>query len=237
LTDQWFNTMPPQRSEAYLGETGGTVFRYQNGVVSQAPGYGWYGHPMDKVANKWNQVALTRISRARPAMGHEGRIVRFNHAGDIDGYPAVYRAQSVFACSALLPMIVTDGDASLGYAFMRRCCPCDLAYDQRGYSAWSHLHFGGGDDGQGVSYVYSNASGDPWVAGSGASWMPSLVPSVYKNTDPSAPPSRGLSGHLPIILALMAFHGRPGRASEVFRERKWNLGQWLGSNRASSYRP
>lgn len=41
-TDQWFNTVPPQRAEAYTGETVGAVFRYQNGVVTPAPGYVWY---------------------------------------------------------------------------------------------------------------------------------------------------------------------------------------------------
>ncbi|KAK4120949.1 hypothetical protein N657DRAFT_657997 [Parathielavia appendiculata] len=101
LTDQWLNTMPPQQAEAYTGEFPGTVFRYQNGVVSPAHGY---------------------------------------------------------------------------------LC-------------------------------------------------------VYKNTNPSAPHSRGLSGHLPIILALMGFHGRPRWPSDVFRDRKWHHRRWLGSNRASSYLP
>jgi hypothetical protein len=41
LTDQWFNTLPPQQAGAYIGEMAGTVFRYQNGVVSPAHGYLW----------------------------------------------------------------------------------------------------------------------------------------------------------------------------------------------------
>ncbi|SPQ24990.1 aa5ff937-aba4-4b5b-a8cd-5d4dcf81ceb8 [Thermothielavioides terrestris] len=214
LTDQWFNMVPPQRAEAYTGEYPGTVFRYRNGVVSPAPGYIWY----------------------RPAMGQEGCIVRVNQAGGFDGCPAVYRSQTVFACSALLPMIVTDGDASLGFTFLRRLCPCDTVFDES-YSTWSHLHFGGGDNGEGISYVYSCASGDPWVAGRDASWIPSLVPSVYRNTSPSAVPSRGLSGYLPIILALMGFHGRPGRASDVFSAHGWHQHRWTLSNRASNYLP
>ncbi len=84
--------------------------------------------------------------------------------------------------------------------------------------------------------MYSCASGDPWVAGKDSSWIPSLVPAVYRNTDPSAVPSRGLSGDLPIILALMGFHGRPGRASDVFSSQTWHLNRWGGSSRASSYR-
>lgn len=41
LTDQWFNIMPPQHAAAYVGETPGLVFRYQDGVVSPAHGYHW----------------------------------------------------------------------------------------------------------------------------------------------------------------------------------------------------
>jgi hypothetical protein len=42
LTDQWLNTMPPQQAGAYIGELVGTVFRYQDGVISPARGYLWY---------------------------------------------------------------------------------------------------------------------------------------------------------------------------------------------------
>jgi len=179
---------------------------------------------------------LTRTYRRRPAAGIEGRRVRVDQAGDINGFPATYRAQTVFACSPLLPMIVTDGDASLGHTFLRRLCPCDTRYDESRHSTWSHLHFGGSDRREGISYVYSCASGDPWVAGKDSSWIPSLVPAAYRNTDPSAVPSRGLSGELPIILALMGFHGRAGRASDVFSNRNWHMNRWVGSSRASSYR-
>ncbi|AEO62203.1 uncharacterized protein THITE_2140518 [Thermothielavioides terrestris NRRL 8126] len=60
---------------------------------------------------------------------------------------------------------------------------------------------------------------------------------VYRNTSPSAVPSRGLSGYLPIILALMGFHGRPGRASDVFSAHGWHQHRWTLSNRASNYLP
>jgi hypothetical protein len=111
--------------------------------------------------------------------------------------------------------------------------------DDERCSTWSHLHFvGGGVErrGGGVSYVNSYASGDPFVAGDAPSWVPGLVPAVYRNTRPGVGPSRGLSGELPIVVALMGFHGRPGRASDVFQSRKWDMGQWLGSSRPSPYR-
>ncbi|KAL1837137.1 hypothetical protein VTJ49DRAFT_4221 [Mycothermus thermophilus] len=210
MTDQWCNIVPPLQSQAYLSEVPGTVFRYLNGVISPALDYRWY----------------------REAMGVQGHIVRVDADSQITGYPAPYRSNTVFACSALLPMIVTDGDASLGYSFLRRLCPCDSHYSS--HSAWCYLHFGSNNN---VSMVYSGAVGEPWVAGRDASWIPALVPSAYKNTNPSAPPSRGLSGHLSILLALMGFHGGPGRASHVFHERRWNHHQWEGSSRASNYLP
>lgn len=167
-------------------------------------------------------------------MGHEGTIVRVSTAGMIDGWPAPYRTQTIFACSPLLPVIVTDGDASLGYSVPRQLCPCDSRFDES-YTPWYQLHFERRD---GVSYVNSAGCGDSFVAGRNASWIPSLVPSVYQNTGDSAGPSQGLSGDLPIILALMAFHGRPGRASSIFRDRKWHQGRWQheGSQVPSPYR-
>ncbi|KAK4149049.1 hypothetical protein C8A00DRAFT_19226 [Chaetomidium leptoderma] len=215
LTDQWLNLMPPEGAEAYLAEVVGTVFRYENGVVAPAHGYRWH----------------------RPAMGARGYIVRVNQAGVIDGYPADYKTHTVFACSALLPMIVTDRDASLGLTFLRRLCDCDKTHDEN-YSTWSQLHFQAADrDREGISYVNSYASGDPFVAGKDSSWIPSLVPSLYRNTNSSIGPSRGLSGDLPIIIALMGFHGKPGRASDVFMNHDWHLNRWSGPARASNHLP
>lgn len=109
-------------------------------------------------------------------------------------------------------------------------------YDET-YSTWSSLHFYAGiGELEGTSCVNFNSCGAPFATGRDASWMPSLVPSVYRNTSPLARPSRGLSGELPIILALMGFHGRPGGASEVFLNHSWKSNRWHGSNRASTYR-
>ncbi|KAL2019013.1 hypothetical protein VTK56DRAFT_10178 [Thermocarpiscus australiensis] len=212
LTDQWGNTVPPLKAEAYNGEIVGTVFRYENGVISPAAGYTWH----------------------RPAMGHRGCIVRVNQAGVIDGFPAHYSTQTIFACSPLLPVIVTHEDASLGYSFFRRFCACDQRFDEPHCTTWFQLHF---EHQNGVSFVNSYGSGYTYVAGKDASWIPSLVPSAYQNTGASSPPSEGLSGELPIILALMGFHSRAGRASDVFSNQKWHLGQWRGSSRAPTHLP
>ena len=178
------------------------------------------------------------MTRHRPVKGDRGYIVRVNQAGVIDGYPADYKTQTVFACSALLPIIVTDRDASLGLTFMRRLCPsgCDTRYDET-YSTWSQLHFQAGErDREGVSYANAYSSGGPFAAGQDASWISSLVPAVHRNTKPSAGSSRGLAGELPIIIALMGFHGRPSRASDVFLNHSWHMNRWCGPARASNHR-
>jgi hypothetical protein len=192
--------------------------------------------PARKLGTETRYWELTRVTRHRPESGSPGYIVRLDHAGVINGYPVGYKTHTVFACSALLPMIVTDRDASLGLTFMRRLCPrgCDTMYDET-YSTWSPLHFNAGDQ-EGISYVNHYSCGGPFGTGKDASWIPSLVPSVYRNTNPLAGPSRGLSGELPIILGLMGFHGRPGRASDVFLDRNWDMNRWHGSARASNYR-
>ncbi|KAK4131239.1 hypothetical protein BT67DRAFT_445006 [Trichocladium antarcticum] len=210
--DPWLNLLPPQRAGGYTGETVGTVFRYHNGVIAPAPGYAWH----------------------RPAMGQRGSIVRVNQAGMVDGLPTHYKTQTVFACSPLLPMIVTNEDASLGCSVLRQLCSCNRTYDD-GCWPWYQLHF---EHRAGISHVNARAAGAPFVAGKDARWILALIPSCYQNTA-TAQPSRGLAGELPIILALIGFHGRPGRVSEeFFPERcQWQLGEWRGSTRASSHLP
>ncbi|KAK0609512.1 hypothetical protein B0T17DRAFT_501591 [Bombardia bombarda] len=207
LTDQWGNFMPPARAEAYQSETRGTVFRYKRGNVTPAPEFQWY----------------------RPAMGKAGSI--------IDGHGNLawmHKQQTVFACSALLPIVVADCDASLGYSWMRRGCRhCDGFYDFGCYSRWDLLHF---DHYNGITQATKGSIGSPYIAGSNASWMPALVPKVFKNNQAgpgAAPPrSRGLSGELPIVIALMAFHSSRGHASEVFRSQWWQGNRWHGPSKA-----
>jgi len=87
----------------------------------------------------------------------------------------------------------------------------------------------------GLSLVNAGAGDSPYVAGRNPSWIPALVPRVFENVDGGAtPPSLGLGGDLPTIIGLMAFHGRRGRASEVFSEGRWQQHQWHGGSRPPS---
>ena len=219
LYDQWGNVMPVVRPEAYEGEMVGTVFRYKRGSVSPAKGYTWF----------------------RPAPHEEGYIVRVNaESGSPDGefsYPTPYKAKSIFACSAHLPIVIADSDASLGLTYMRKNCPCgdcDGQYDYEGslYSPWWTLFFSDGDGA--VSKI--SPWGSPFVAGNNPSWIPSLVPKQYNNNQARAHSAQrlGLGGDLPVVIGLMAFHGRVGRASEIFRERWWSACRWNGNSSAPS---
>ncbi|KAK3985721.1 hypothetical protein QBC44DRAFT_373827 [Cladorrhinum sp. PSN332] len=239
--DQWFNTMPPQQSAAYTSETPGVVFRYtrSSGLVTPAPNYAWY-------RQTWNQTP--------------GRIVRLDpQTSIINGFPIPYdnpwgsSTQTIFSCSPHLPVIISEADATLGGSFMRRHCPCDRRCDGDGdddddddnnntaCSPWNILHFGSGQETnnncRGVSFVNAKAAGHTSVVGRDPSWMPSLVPLSYRNSRGGIPDSRGLSGQLPTVIGLMAFHGPPGRASSVFLNGRWAGNRWVGSSHAPRHVP
>ena len=161
-------------------------------------------------------------------MGREGRIAWVGGGSGKICLLAEYKTQSVFSCSAHLPLIVLQGDASLG-SVMRRRCACDERHGDR-YS-WNLLHF---DRRDGRSIATSNCQGQPYVGGRNPSWVPALVPAVFASSLPAGedgadePPSRGLAGELPIVIALMAFHSTPGHASDVFADGLWDRNRWLG---------
>ncbi|KAK4226050.1 hypothetical protein QBC38DRAFT_529693 [Podospora fimiseda] len=224
--DQWTNTMPPQLATAYTSETIGTVFRYTNGIITPAQNYAWY-RPV------WNRTP--------------GRIVRLDpNTNTINGYPIPYdnqwgpSTQTIFSCSPHLPIIVSETDATLGTAFMRRYCPCDRHYEGN-YIPWNVLHFEPGGEGSscpGVSFVNATAAGYTFVMGKDPSWMPSLVPMSYRNSrSGEIPESRGLSGQLPTVIGLMAFQGQPEHVDNVFLNGKWHENRWTGTSHAPRHVP
>lgn len=214
ITDQWLNYMPPTDPSAYRSEYVGRVFRYRQGLVSVAPGYEWLR------------------AGGRGSMGGEGRIVQVNSYGGVEWMPLVYKTQSVFACSAHLPVIVLQSDASMG-SCQRTPYPCRCQPSSDDHYCWNLLHFTHMDEANGVSYATANCEGRTYVAGRSPSWMPALVPRVFENTVPSSstPRSQGLAGELPLVIALMAFHSHPGGASEVFNRGMWDRKRWRGPDR------
>ncbi|KAK3360360.1 hypothetical protein B0T25DRAFT_128560 [Lasiosphaeria hispida] len=206
VVDQWLNFLPPILPSGYLGEAIGTVFRYSSGAITRADEYLWH----------------------RPHMGQPGSILRLDSENNVSGTAIPYQSRSIFSCSAHLPLIVLEGDASLGSTLRTGCaCGSTSSSADEDLPAWDMLHFS--DKGIGISLAATHASGypGPYVVGRNPSWMPSLVPVSFANTRPEhVPQSRGLSGDVAIVIGLMAFHSRPGEASNVFGGGCWRYGQW-----------
>ncbi|KAK0716235.1 hypothetical protein B0H67DRAFT_645877 [Lasiosphaeris hirsuta] len=225
--DQWLNFLPPTSPAGYVDEAVGAVFRYAAGAVARADEYVWH----------------------RPHMGQAGSILRLDGANNVSGVAVPYLTRSVFSCSAHLPLIVLDGDASLGSSYLRRPgCQCDGNNNTATTTAtgldeelprWNLLHFaapeafadtrpeGHAAAPRGLSLAMAHDTGAPYVLGRNPSWMPSLVPAAFANTRPEhVPQSRGLSGDVAIVIGLMAFHSRPGEASNVFGSGCWRYGRW-----------
>ncbi|KAK1834884.1 hypothetical protein QBC39DRAFT_181281 [Podospora conica] len=230
--DQWFNYMPPTDPGSYHAELAGSVFRYRNGVVTPAPEFEWFRGTMED-----GSPGRGCIARRNPeydqyvAMYPERMLDVFNpNIPMYNGFPPQYLEHSVFACSPFVPIIVLQEDASLGSVIRRRCA-CGEGHLPDHLYSWNLLHFI--NDDYGVSRATVGVRGTPYVGGRAPSWMPSLVPRAFENRLPRAvqnlPASQGLAGDLPIVIALMAFHGAPGHASNVFAGGKWHHNQWHGS--------
>ena len=226
--DQWLNYTPPNEPDAYDHEFAGSVFRYRNGVVSPAPEFEWTRENLGGGGRGPGCIARRNPEYDQYVTLYPERVLEiYNPIPMYNGWPPQYREHSVFACSPFLPIIVMPGDASLG-SFARRGCECGEEHlpDTDG---WRLLHF---MHDNGVSRATDEARGLPYVGGRRPSWMPALVPQAFENRVPgtihSLPASRGLSGELPIVLALMAFHGTRGHASDVFTNGRWHRNQWRG---------
>ncbi|CAP60935.1 uncharacterized protein PODANS_0_1180, partial [Podospora anserina S mat+] len=220
LRDQWLNFMPPERAD-------------ENRKAASSLRLMGIGGVLPKRETKQKRSLLTQPryqnNRYRPGRGHEGHIVRVDTAGNITGHPIICRQATIFSCSNHLPVIVGPGDASLGNSRVVR-----HVLDSDNMFYWSLLHISRWDDGSNISYVNSEGRGVPSVVGRNPSWIPSLVPQVYWNPNANLV-SGGLSGDLSVLIGLMAFHSRVGRASDVFISQKWHHNRWIGSQHAPTH--
>ncbi|KAJ2989666.1 hypothetical protein NUW58_g3352 [Xylaria curta] len=65
------------------------------------------------------------------------------------------------------------------------------------------------------------------VEGRDPSWIPSLVPDIYRNKASSARASRGLGGELGVIIGQMALTESHGYTDQVFENGWWNNRNWM----------
>ncbi|KAG5997101.1 hypothetical protein E4U54_002443 [Claviceps lovelessii] len=213
--DDWHNYLPPRRREQYAAEMPSEVMRFQQGRVTPASS--------DLVHYCWGRQDLLT----------EGGIV--SHPASHPAFFAhPYKRASVFSCNPLLPIIVAEDDV--------------LLRPEAHYHALHFLHSHPATVSQ-ASYQLDYPPSVPlpplvarqgppikYVAGAGATWIPSLVPATYSNPYRTNP-SGGLGGELGILLGLMAFHsarpsergrtvnevflGRPGDGGGLWKDYHW----------------
>ncbi|KAG5979340.1 hypothetical protein E4U55_005265 [Claviceps digitariae] len=222
--DDWHNYLPPQRREQYVAEVPSEVMRFQNGRVTRASSdmvhYSWSRHNLSTEGGILGQPAV------QPAF--------FAH---------LYKRASVFSCNPLLPIVVAEDDVllrpeahlhALHFLHARPATISQASY-QFDYPPSVPL----------PPHVARQGPPIKYVAGAGASWIPSLVPATYANPYKTTP-SGGLGGELGILLGLMAFHSvRPserGRTvSEVFLGRQgestglWKDYHWRSTSSPPGY--
>lgn len=202
--DRFGNPLPPLNPAAYGEEIVGSVWRYENGVVSPAEGYVWY----------------------RPDPGSEGTIAwgpyeKQYDDGSGNGWDYdlmdVYSTLSVFNCWRFLPCIWAEADSSIG----------ETGLDFK----WQPLEFGHNQQEPGVTRIHGT---ERHVAGKSPSWMPALLPETYAVPSGIWPPSGGLGGDFGIIIALIALSRRPGHTDDAFKEGLWRSYRWMGGSSRSS---
>jgi hypothetical protein len=181
--DGWANPTPPNQAYCFEEEDPNiVVLRFQDGAVTKASNCRWW--------------------RQQP--GDPGGIFYYSTPETPLPVP-LYRATSVFSCSPHLPIIGANQDASQG----------TQEHD------WLALTFVSLSYLRGVSIAVLDPEnelfvemrcGEPakQVIGKNARWVPSLVPSTYKqSSSSSAPTSRGLTGNINVLLGLMALSVEP----------------------------
>ncbi|RGP81799.1 hypothetical protein FLONG3_103 [Fusarium longipes] len=216
--DIYMHHIPPSSPSKYGGEIRSKVMRYRNGDVTEAPDFYWHRDP--------NSVP-------------QGQLLRFDGQGgyisDPTGQPYAaveYKTFGVAACNPLLPIMVAEHDplvSPVDWDLLRIFHPTN----RPGMSQVATFNSPMGDGGGPVLYV----------AGSGPSWMPGLIPRTYRSSRPGVPRSAGLGGELPIILGLMALYAAhdPHNISidDVFlgHHRIWRHGQWTSNEAPRGHPP
>ncbi|KAM4066375.1 hypothetical protein HRG_000484 [Hirsutella rhossiliensis] len=141
---------------------------------------------------------------------------------------------AVFSCNPHLPVVVIPED------------PTTLPDQEQTMHALHFFHplapgLKGVSQATTVDANYLPTGGGPlkYVAGRNPSWMPGLVPQTYAYPGSGGPPSRGLGGHLPIVLGLMAFSGPPDQVymsrSESGHRGFWRDGVWTHNSPPALY--
>lgn len=155
----------------------------------------------------WYRLANMSTTTGRSRRG--GRIMHFDDEDGEESQMPEYSSYTVFRRSGPLPCLYAAGD---------------VLATRRGV-AWQGMSFGA-DDGSGVTRIVAGEGPEDVVAGQSPSWIPGLVSEVFWNSDPEAPPSRGLGGLLPVILGQMALSQPRGHIDNPFIYQWWHHRRW-----------
>ncbi|KAK1718890.1 uncharacterized protein BDZ83DRAFT_722249 [Colletotrichum acutatum] len=197
--DIYGNILPPNSADGYGKEIAGLVWRYENGVVSQAGSeFIWHRPDVGSPGGIWG-----------PTGGH----FDVNGTFQPDIKPMMeYQTCSVFNCWRFLPCRFTDVDVST----------VDDPF-------WHNLEFHQDRPNTGITRIIVPGGSQRHVVGRNPSWIPHILPDIFATPDPAAPQSTGLGGSFAIIIALLALTTRHERMDDVFLQGQWNRHQWTGS--------
>ncbi|KAI0968739.1 hypothetical protein F4678DRAFT_481935 [Xylaria arbuscula] len=213
--DQWGTVMPPFDPHSYASESPGRVFRYHDGEVTEARDYYWERQCMDLASPDKCPGSIYLHGGSTPPW----ELTRFSQ-------------YTVFHCWRPLPCVYMEDDP---------LCTLIAPYRGEPWQRWYgearplyRLSFEPPDI-TGISHITAGGeSASQVVAGRNPSWIPSLVPEMFRNEDPNAPPSRGLGGLLPVLIAQMALTQPRGQTDRPFLERWWHQRHWRGRNRGTT---
>ncbi|KAI1313240.1 hypothetical protein F5Y03DRAFT_159915 [Xylaria venustula] len=207
--DQWGTVMPPFDPQSYASEAPGRVFRYRDGEITEARGYYWERECMD----------LESPHKCPGSIYLTGGVVP-------PWEMTRYSQYTVFHCWRPLPCVYMEDDPLCTLIAPRGGVP------RRGWCGESRplyrLSFETPDM-TGISHITAGGTSQI-TAGRNPSWIPSLVPEMFRNEDPCAPVSRGLGGLLPVIVAQMALTQPRGQTDRPFIERWWHRRHWRRPN-------
>ncbi|KAI0465957.1 hypothetical protein F4859DRAFT_499305 [Xylaria cf. heliscus] len=189
--------MPPESAIDYEGERPGVVWRYRDGVIERAHGYVW-----------------EREHEVHPVTG----IMPHGHINliDADGvrWPMPeYKKFTVFNCWGPLPCVYMRGDVL-----------SVLIGPYGDGDCWRVMSFARYDH-SGITRI-SEAGNAQTVAVRNPSWIPSLVPEMFRCLDRNAQDPEGLSGELGVILGQMALTESYWRTDKPFELQWWHHRRW-----------
>ncbi|KAI1733512.1 hypothetical protein F4680DRAFT_454887 [Xylaria scruposa] len=198
LTDQWGARMPPECALDYEGERQGAVWRYCDGVIERAQGYDW-----------------GRDYEVHPVTGlmPEGSIDLVDRDGVRWPMPE-YKKFTVFNCWGPLPCVYVKGDVL-----------SMLIGPYGNGDCWRTMSFERHDNNSAITRIAESGNAQT-VAGRNPSWMPSLVPEMFRSLEGNAPPSEGLGGELGVILGQMALAESHSRTDKPFEGQWWHHRRW-----------